>query len=105
MRCSTGLGQCPLTPEIPRRCGKCRLERCLAVGMRKDFFVSEEEKERRRERLESRRLALQASSASASSPAQLAADPELLSSAIDEIDRVSLSSSLMQLTRISSYCL
>jgi hypothetical protein len=33
-----------------RKCQQCRLKRCFVMGMRKDYFVSEEEKQRRRKR-------------------------------------------------------
>ncbi len=35
-----------------RKCPRCRLERCFAMGMRKDFIRSEEEKQRRKKRPE-----------------------------------------------------
>jgi hypothetical protein len=34
-----------------RKCQHCRLKRCFAMGMKKDYFVSEEEKRWRRKRL------------------------------------------------------
>ncbi len=43
-----------------RKCTRCRLERCFAMGMKKDFILSEEEKQRRKKRLnENRNLASQ----------------------------------------------
>ena len=87
----TGRGQCPVTHDVPRRCQKCRLERCLAVGMRKDFFISKEEKERRRERLESRHLVSQPTST------QPISNSESLSPIMDEIDQVSFAKYSMQL--------
>lgn len=34
-----------------RKCQQCRLKRCFAMGMKTDYFISEEEKQRRRKRL------------------------------------------------------
>ena len=33
-----------------RKCQQCRLKRCFDMGMKKDYFVSEEEKQRRQKR-------------------------------------------------------
>lgn len=51
LKCTTGQGQCPVAYETRRKCKKCRLHRCFAMGMRKDFLLSEEEKQRRKRRL------------------------------------------------------
>ncbi|CAG2170720.1 unnamed protein product [Oppiella nova] len=38
--------------EITRRfCSKCRLDKCLAVGMRRDWILNEEEREMKRLRI------------------------------------------------------
>ncbi len=76
------------------------MKRCLAAGMKKDLFLSEEEKERRRKRsLGNRHLSSQPSSASksatSSSKTQSVSNPESLSRAIDEIDRVNFFKSLI----------
>ena len=34
-----------------RKCQFCRLEKCFEMGMRKDFLLSNDEKEKRRQRL------------------------------------------------------
>lgn len=34
-----------------QKCQQCRLKRCFMMGMKKDYFISEEEKQRRRKRL------------------------------------------------------
>jgi hypothetical protein len=34
-----------------RKCQQCQLKRCFVMGMKNDYFVSEEEKQRRRKRL------------------------------------------------------
>lgn len=83
MRCLTGRGQCPVGHGVRRKCQKCRLERCLIVGMRKDFLQTDEEKQRRQQRLEenrnltSKRISISDSSNPQSSPTTL-----------DEIDQV-----------------
>jgi len=52
MICVTGNGQCSVNHGAPHRCRKCRLERCFTMGMRKDFILSDEQKQRRKQRLE-----------------------------------------------------
>ena len=47
-----GDGRCSVNRGIAHRCRKCRLERCFAMGMRKDFILSDEQKQRRKQRLE-----------------------------------------------------
>ena len=60
MICVTGNGQCSVNHGAPHRCRKCRLERCFTMGMRKDFILSDEQKQRRKQRLElNRNLATQ----------------------------------------------
>jgi nuclear receptor subfamily 1 group I len=55
MRCVTGQGQCSVAHGTRRKCQKCRLHRCFSMGMRKDFILSEEERQRRKQRLEENR--------------------------------------------------
>ena len=50
--CVNGDGRCSVNRGIAHRCRKCRLERCFAMGMRKDFILSDEQKQRRKQRLE-----------------------------------------------------
>jgi nuclear receptor subfamily 1 group I len=93
MRCLTDGGQCSVAYGTRRKCQKCRLERSFTAGMRKDFFRSEEENQRRKGKfLENRTLTLQSSSTStsinSSSIVQSASNSESLSSTSDEIDRV-----------------
>ena len=58
--CVNGDGRCSVNRGIAHRCRKCRLERCFAMGMRKDFILSDEQKQRRKQRLElNRNLATQ----------------------------------------------
>lgn len=76
-----------------RKCPKCRLERCFAMGMNKDFIVSNEEKERRRKRLEeNRNRVLQSSmtsnSTSSTSILQPSSTINPIPTKIDEIDQV-----------------
>ncbi len=94
IRCLTGQGQCPVTYDIHRKCAKCRLERCLAAGMRKDFILSDEEKQQRKKRLEENRSETSQrfsthESTNTSSLMQSASNSESLVTTTDEIDRVS----------------
>lgn len=43
--CITGRGDCSVSHEVHRKCAKCRFERCLTVGMRKDFVLSQQQKQ------------------------------------------------------------
>jgi hypothetical protein len=94
IRCLTGHGQCSVAHETRRKCQKCRLERCFAAGMRKDFILSEEEKQYRKKRLEenrkttSQRLST-SESTSSSSISNILSNPASVSSTSEEIDRVS----------------
>ena len=55
LRCLSHQGQCSVTHDTRRKCQRCRLERCFTVGMRKDFIISEEEKQRKKSVLEQNR--------------------------------------------------
>ncbi|CAF0907329.1 unnamed protein product [Adineta ricciae] len=83
LRCYTNQGQCSVSHETHRKCPRCRLDRCFAVGMRKDFILSEEEKQRRKKRLEENRSATEKHN---SSPPSIPANEEPL----DDIDRLLL---------------
>ncbi len=88
-----------MTYGIRRKCPKCRLERCLAAGMRKDFILSDEEKERRKKRLEENRNETSQrfsthESINTSSILQSASNYESIPTTTDEIDRVSFPLSL-----------
>ncbi|CAF0713101.1 unnamed protein product [Adineta steineri] len=48
IRCITGQNQCSVAHEIQRKCPQCRLNRCFAAGMRQDFLLSDEVKQRRK---------------------------------------------------------
>jgi len=52
-------GACEITLETRRRCKSCRLKKCFAVGMRKEWILTEEEKLNKKRRIEeNRRLRL-----------------------------------------------
>ncbi len=77
-----------------RKCPRCRLNRCFSMGMRKDFILSDEEKQRRKKRLvENRNSTSKRSSTSestnSSSISQPASNSEYISETLDELDRVS----------------
>lgn len=44
--------QCEITAITRRFCQKCRLEKCFAIGMRKDYIMSEEDKLQKRQKIE-----------------------------------------------------
>ncbi|CAF1390158.1 unnamed protein product [Adineta ricciae] len=44
-------GTCNITAETRRHCSHCRIKKCFAVGMRKEWIRSEEEKQKRRGQL------------------------------------------------------
>lgn len=52
-------GACEITLETRRRCKSCRLKKCFAVGMKKEWILTEEEKQNKKRRIEeNRRLRL-----------------------------------------------
>ncbi|CAF1175641.1 unnamed protein product [Rotaria magnacalcarata] len=93
LRCLTGQDQCSVTYEMRRKCQRCRLDRCFAMGMRKDFILSEQEKQRRRKRLEENRSIsskplLISESSNLLSLTNLSPKSESFSETFDEIDRL-----------------
>ncbi|CAF0884373.1 unnamed protein product [Adineta steineri] len=46
---------CEITLETRRRCKSCRLKKCFAVGMRKEWILTEEEKVNKKRRIEENR--------------------------------------------------
>ncbi len=74
-----------------RKCQKCRLNRCFAMGMRKDFLMNEEDKKKRKERLQEKRINLlnRSSTLESTNPTYDESNSESISQALDEIDRVS----------------
>ncbi len=77
-------GQCSIAPGTRRRCLRCRLDRCFAAGMRKDFMFTDEEKQRRE------KLNTPLNGLSISESTNLS-NSESLAETLDEIDRVSSS--------------
>lgn len=47
--------QCEITIVTRRFCQKCRLEKCFAIGMKKDHIMSDEEKIVKRQKIEENR--------------------------------------------------
>ncbi|CAF1095278.1 unnamed protein product [Rotaria sordida] len=91
LSCLTGKGQCTITYTMRRKCPRCRLNRCFTMGMRKDFILSEEEKERRKKRLEeNRKISSNRLSISESenflSPINSLSNSEYSSQTFDELD-------------------
>ncbi|CAF1097448.1 unnamed protein product, partial [Didymodactylos carnosus] len=48
-KCLMNHNQCVIDYKISRKCYRCRLERCLAMGMRKDLILNQEEIQRRKD--------------------------------------------------------
>lgn len=44
--------KCEVTTVTRRFCQRCRLEKCFAIGMRKDYIMSDEDKELKRQKVE-----------------------------------------------------
>ncbi|UJR17707.1 hypothetical protein I4U23_004605 [Adineta vaga] len=57
-KCLTNHGQCVIDCKISRKCFHCRLERCLTMGMRKDFLLKQDEIQRRKNSSRSRNNSL-----------------------------------------------
>ncbi|KAF5284694.1 hypothetical protein FQR65_LT13447 [Abscondita terminalis] len=47
--------QCDITTVTRRFCQRCRLEKCFSIGMRKDYIMSDEDKELKRQKIEENR--------------------------------------------------
>ncbi|CAF0720031.1 unnamed protein product [Rotaria sp. Silwood1] len=50
-----GNGHCEVTVEKRKRCKKCRLDKCFRMGMRKEWILSEQDKQRKRNKIEQNR--------------------------------------------------
>lgn len=48
--------QCEITTITRRFCQKCRLDKCIAIGMCKDLIMSEEDKEAKRKKIQENRV-------------------------------------------------
>ncbi|CAF5058402.1 unnamed protein product, partial [Rotaria sp. Silwood1] len=48
-KCLTNHGQCIIDYKISRKYYRCRLERCFAMGMRKDLLLTQEEIQQRKD--------------------------------------------------------
>ncbi|CAF1593550.1 unnamed protein product [Rotaria sp. Silwood1] len=93
LSCLTGEGQCSISYEMRRKCQRCRLNRCFTMGMRKDFILSDEEKERRKKRLEeNRNISSKRSSTSDSnnslSSTSISSNSQSFSQTFDDIDHL-----------------
>ncbi|CAF1151170.1 unnamed protein product [Adineta ricciae] len=55
IRCLKSRGQCPVGYEMRRKCARCRLDKCLRMGMRRDSILTEEQKQEKRKQLEENR--------------------------------------------------
>ncbi|CAF1078475.1 unnamed protein product [Adineta steineri] len=91
LKCLNRQNQCLVTRDVRRKCQRCRLARCFAVGMRRDFILSEEEKQQRKQRLqENRNISLKRSSTSDSSSLSPEVSPnsESHTESLDDIDRI-----------------
>ncbi|CAF1414325.1 unnamed protein product [Adineta steineri] len=52
LKCLTGNNECLVIHGINRKCHRCRLSRCFMMGMRKDFIVKKETKQKKKKYLE-----------------------------------------------------
>lgn len=85
-----GRDQCSVAYTMERKCQKCRLKRCLEMGMRKEFLLSEEAKQKRRKRAEeSRKMSQEPCQPITTTDVSL--NPPSISPIIDEIDQVNSS--------------
>ena len=96
-----GENQCSIEYKMPRKCQKCRLEQCLTQGMRKDFLLTEEQKEQRRKHLEDNRnnTLQRLSTIQSSNDPQTTTNIDPISPSLDEIDRVDSHISLQSFDR------
>ena len=78
--------QCSVEHKVGRKCPRCRLDRCFAVGMRKDFIMTDEEIRVRRERVHQIRNRSSTSEAIPTSSSTTLAESSI------EIEQVSLHS-------------
>lgn len=48
--------QCKITSVTRRFCQKCRLQKCFSIGMKKELIMTEEDKEKKRRKIEENRM-------------------------------------------------
>ncbi|CAF0954906.1 unnamed protein product [Rotaria sordida] len=87
-------GTCEITHETRRRCKSCRLKKCFAVGMRKEWILTEEEKLHKKHRIEENRR-LRASNTNyhiSSKDSMRTHDLNLQNDFLDKIEKSSLKS-------------
>lgn len=88
----TGQGQCLIIPTDSHKCQKCRLERCLTAGMRKDFLQTEEQKQKRRKCIEENRNKTSQQLLTPIEPPTTTSNPESLPSEFDDVHSLKFSS-------------
>ena len=54
-RCLNG-GKCTINVSTRKKCKRCRIGKCFFVGMRKDWIMSEMEREEKRKKIEENRM-------------------------------------------------
>ncbi|CAF0778083.1 unnamed protein product [Adineta ricciae] len=81
IRCLTGRDDCHVGHEMRRKCTPCRLKKCLQMGMRRDFVLTEEQRKERRKELEANMLL----ATNNSTPAQSSSSSEQTINEVEEI--------------------
>ncbi|CAF1330557.1 unnamed protein product [Rotaria sordida] len=91
-KCLTDHGQCVIDYLISRKCFRCRLERCFAMGMRKDLILNQEQIQRRKDSGRNRNISSKHSStielANSSPTSNSKPNSESVLLTFDEIDRL-----------------
>ncbi|CAF4085016.1 unnamed protein product, partial [Adineta steineri] len=55
LKCRRNDGHCDVRFNIKKRCKKCRLEKCIETGMRKEWILTDKEREEKRAKIEENR--------------------------------------------------
>ncbi|CAF3783673.1 unnamed protein product [Rotaria sp. Silwood1] len=91
-KCLTDHGQCVIDYLISRKCFRCRLERCFAMGMRKDLILNQEQIQRRKDSGRNRNISSKRSSTieltNSLSTSNSKPNSESILLTFDEIDRL-----------------